>query len=177
MTTDRAATLVPDADELAQVGGLASGNAVITPTTIGTAWDDAKSRYRTAGGEPAVRFFTLSDAPIERDAADYAFRGDPVLPLGTFTNGQGATVTQTTRIYTAEIFAGRHVGALRSPIKQCATFSYDGRDIELAPRDFATGNSVASAGWVEASADRERFVADLVYANVAMRISLEQPPG
>ena len=87
-------------------------------------------------------------------------------------------LTQTARVYQAEIYAGRYLGSLRSPIEQCASYEFDDgsehRTVAVVPLSFETGASdVTSTGWLQTSGDEQRMIVDLRYRNVTVRIALD----
>lgn len=183
LTTDDVSGLVPDAEDLAVLGSLSPdpANGYPVPTSTADIWNDATLDYRASGGDPAVCYFTRSDAPLSRDALGYFDTDLSTVRLGTFANAAGTTLTETARLYDAELIAGRYLGSIRSPIIQCASFSYnDGtavRQVSLLPVAFNTGSdAVASASWVETWGDQRRLVANLQYANLTMRVALQQGP-
>jgi hypothetical protein len=184
IAVEQASGLAPATDDLGILGGLVAdaANADLAPLSTTELWSQASLDYRNGGGDPAVCFFAPSDAPLGRDAPDFFDEDLSTVPLGRFVGGDGTTLTESSRVYAAELVAGRYLGSIRSPLIQCASYSYnDGtalREVTLTPKAFDTGSdAVASAGWVETWGDQRRTVANLQYANLTVRVALLQGPG
>ncbi|CAN5227478.1 hypothetical protein BH11ACT5_BH11ACT5_15660 [soil metagenome] len=184
ISVEQAAGLSPTTEDLGILGGLVAdaANSDLAPLPTTDLWSQASLGYRNGGGDPAVCFFAPSDAPLGRDEPEFFDVDRSTVPIGKFVGGDGTTLTESSRVYAAELVAGRYLGSIRSPIIQCASYSYnDGnavRDITLTPKAFDTGSdAVASAGWVETWNDQRRSVANLQYANLTVRVALLQGPG
>jgi hypothetical protein len=183
ITVDQARRLVPGAEVLAPLGPAAADPAWVAQpdSTIGDADNQARTRYIEAQGDPLPCFFTFSPAPISPSSPDFTARDDAVLDLGRFT-GDGVTVSQTARVLASELYAGRFPGTLRSPIIQCADFSYEVEGVEhhvsVVPLTVETGSqAVAAAGWSQKDGAVTRTVVDLQYRNVVVRIVVDRPAG
>ncbi len=171
ITAEQLATVTPRAELLGLT--VDAAYTVAAPAQTQDLWNASRA---SSGRQPDVCFFDLSTAPIDPAAPLFTNLEDPMIDQGRFTNGP-TTLTQVTRLYNSELYASRHAGALRSPIIQCAEYSYllDGtsHSVTLQPRatpDLPSGATVAT--WSTSENGMTRRVADIQYRNLVTRVTV-----